>query len=102
MQKYGTPFSNWYSSIKDVDKLSKGRIDKIISDEETNFLNLCRNAITALDTNKVVKEIQARKRAQTQKNKRDKEEYIGSTLPNLSELLPKVFESRQVQVYLWY
>ena len=78
--------------------MSRGKLDKMVADEETHFLTLCRNAICALDTQKILSEIQDRKRAQTAKNKRDKEEFLGYVLPDLSELLPKVFESSVVQV----
>ena len=80
--------------------MSEGKLDKMVTDEETHFLNQCRNAIVGLETQKVLKKIQANKEAATDKNKRDQQEFTGSILPDLSELLPKVFESSVVQVLI--
>ena len=80
--------------------MSEGKLDKMVADEETHFLNLCRNAIVGLETQNILKKIQKNKEAATDKNKRDATEFTGSTLPNLSEVLPKVFDSPVVQVGL--
>lgn len=78
--------------------MSEGQLDKMLADEETHFLNLCRNAIVGLETQNILKKIQKNKEAATDKNKRDQIEFTGSTLPNLAEVLPKVFDSSVVQV----
>ena len=78
--------------------MSEGQLDKMLADEETHFLNLCRNAIVGLETQNILKKIQKNKEAATDKNKRDQIEFTGSTLPNLAEILPKVFDSSVVQV----
>ena len=89
---------NW--TFKKAAEMSEGQLDKMVADEETHFLNLCRNAITGLETQNILKKIQKNKEAATDKNKRDATEFTGSTLPNLSEVLPKVFDSPVVQVGL--
>ena len=78
--------------------MSEGQLDKLVADEETHFLSLCRNAIVGLETQKILKKIQSNKEAATDKNKRDQMEFTGSILPDLSEVLPKVFDSSVVQV----
>lgn len=87
-------------TFKGAAEMSEGQLDKMVADEETHFLNLCRNAITGLETQNILKKIQKNKEAATDKNKRDATEFTGSTLPNLSEVLPKVFDSPVVQVGL--
>ena len=78
--------------------MSEGQLDKLLADEETHFLNLCRNAIVGLETQDILKKIQNNKEAATDKNKRDQMEFSGSVLPDLSEILPKIFDSKIVQV----
>ena len=78
--------------------MSEGQLDKMVADEETHFLNLCRNAIVGLETQNILKKIQSNKEAATNKNKRDQMEFTGTVLPDLSEVLPKVFDSNVVQV----
>ena len=85
---------------KGAAEMSEGKLDKMVTDEETHFLNQCRNAIVGLETQKFLKKIQANKEAATDKNKRDQTEFTGSILPDLSELLPKVFDSSVVQVFI--
>ena len=85
-------------TFKGAAKMSEGQLDKMLADEETHFLNLCRNAICGLETQKILKKIQSNKEAATEKNKRDEMEFSGSILPDLSEVLPKVFDSPVVQV----
>ncbi len=80
--------------------MSEGKLDKMVADEETHFLNLCRNAIVGLETQNILKKIQKNKEAATDKNKRDETEFTGRILPDLSEVLPKVFDSPVVQVGL--
>ena len=46
----------------------------------------------------ILKKIQSNKEAATDKNKRDEMEFSGGILPDLSEVLPKVFDSSVVQV----
>ena len=87
-----------YLTLKGATEMSEGQLDKLVADEETHFLNLCRNAIVGLDTQKILKKIQSNKEAATDKNKRDQMEFTGSILPDLSEVLPKVFDSSVVQV----
>ena len=74
----------------------------MMADEETHFLTLCRNAICALETQKILEEINSRKKAQTDKIRRDKEEFLGDALPDLSVILPKVFQSKVVQVCIFF
>ena len=74
----------------------------MVADEETHFSTLCRNAICALETQKILEEINSRKKAQTDKIRRDKEEFLGDALPDLSVILPKVFQSKVVQVCIFF
>ena len=82
--------------------MSEGQINEIVADKETHFLTLCRNAIVGLETQNILKKIQSNKEAATDKNKRDQMEFTGSVLPDLSEVLPKVFDSSVVQVCIGY
>ena len=78
--------------------MSAGELDELISDKEQKFLDTCRNAITILEASDILKKIENSRKAQTIKNRRDASEFLGKELPNMSLLLPKVFESPKVQV----
>ena len=78
--------------------MSAGELDELISDKEQKFLDTCRNAITILEASDILKKIENSRKAQTIKNRRDASEFLGKELPNISLLLPKVFESPKVQV----
>ena len=73
-------------------------LEEVASTKETNFITLCRNAITALDSSDILKRIEISRKAQTTKNRQDASEFLGKQLPDLSSLLPKVFDSPKVQV----
>lgn len=88
--------------LKGAAEMSVGKLDKMIADEEAHFLNLCRNAIVGLESQNILKKIQANKEAATDKNKRDQAEFIGNTLPDLSDVLPRVFESSVVLVSICF
>ena len=79
--------------------MSAGELDELISDKEQKFLDTCRNAITILEASDILKKIENSRKAQTIKNRRDASEFLGKELPNMSLLLPKVFESPKVQVF---
>ena len=85
-------------TFKGASDLSEGQLNKKVADEETHFLTLCRNAICALESQKILEEINSRKKAQTDKIRRDKVEFLGDALPDLSVILPRVFESQVVLV----
>ena len=78
--------------------MSAGELDELISDKEQKFLDTCRNAITILEASDILKKIEISRKALTTKNRRDASEFLGKELPNMSLLLPKVFESPKVQV----
>ena len=79
--------------------MSAGELDELISDKEQKFLDTCRNAITILEASDILKKIEISRKALTTKNRRDASEFLGKELPNMSLLLPKVFESPKVQVF---
>ena len=70
-----------------------------VSEKEQNFISLCRNVITSLDASDIMRRIEISRRGQVTKNKADAIEFLGKELPNLSILLPKVFNSPKVQVW---
>ena len=78
--------------------MSAGEIDELVSEKETNFLSLCRNAIQILEASDFMRRIEISKKAQTDKNRRDALEFQGKELPDLSVVLKQVFESPVVQV----
>ena len=78
--------------------MSPGELDKLVSAEETNFLTLCRNCITGLESSDMLKRIEISRKAKALKNKQDRSEFLGKELPDLSVLLPKVFDCPKVQV----
>ena len=102
MRKFRTHSKIHLFTFKGASEMSEGQLNKLVADEETHFLTLCRNAICALDAQKVIDEINSRKKAQTQKIRRDKEEFLGDALPDLSVILPKVFQSKVVQVCIFF
>ena len=81
--------------------MSAGELDELISEKEQRFLDLCRNAITILEASDIMKRIEISRKAQATKNKRDASEFLGKELPNMSLLLPKVFDSPKVQVLIY-
>ena len=78
--------------------MSPGELAEQISEKEQNFLSLCRNVVTALETSDIMRRIELDRKAMAQKNKTDASEFLGKVLPNLSVLLPKIFDSPKVQV----
>lgn len=78
--------------------MSPGELAEQISEKEQNFLSLCRNVVTALETSDIMRRIEIDRKAMAQKNKTDASEFLGKVLPNLSVLLPKIFDSPKVQV----
>lgn len=78
--------------------MSPGELAEQISEKEQNFLSLCRNVVTALETSDIMRRIEIDRKAMAQKNKTDASEFLGKVLPNLAVLLPKIFDSPKVQV----
>ncbi len=85
-------------TVENADQLSPGELAEQVSEKEQNFLSLCRNVVTGLDTSDIMRRIEISRKGQAKKNKEDASEFLGKDLPNLSILLPKVFDSPKVQV----
>ena len=81
--------------------MAPGEIEEEISKQELHFRTLCDLAIREIKSSDLSKQIGRERKAITQRRKKDKEEFMGQSLPGAAETIPQFFEHPKTQVLIY-